>query len=209
MPTCECECTEVQCTVQYKGYNWSGSPLWKEAQQEVRQHCFVDSYIAAYIQVQYRIIGVHPIDLTVARGSRCPHIYISISISIYIYTVHIYIYIHTYIYIYIIYIYIYYIYIYIYISKVGIRNISPHLRNSAILWTTKTIAELRTKESCGIAIADLQNLTSALPQLSAVFFQFGYFWVPFPLLRMVLKITKNIFRTVCFSGNRKLYLKGH
>jgi hypothetical protein len=29
---------------------------------------FIDSYIAAYIQVQYRVIGVHPIGLTVARG---------------------------------------------------------------------------------------------------------------------------------------------
>jgi hypothetical protein len=41
-------------------------------------------------------------------------------------------------------------------ATVGIRNFSPHLRNSAILRTTKTIAELRTKKSCGTAIADLQ-----------------------------------------------------
>ncbi len=34
--------------------------------------------------------------------------------------------------------------------------------------TTKSIAELRSKKSCGIAIADLQNLTSAIPQLSTV-----------------------------------------
>ncbi len=35
-------------------------------------------------------------------------------------------------------------------SKVGICNLSPHLRNSAILRTTKSIAEgLRTKKSCG------------------------------------------------------------
>jgi hypothetical protein len=47
--------------------------LWKEAQQEVRQHWFIDSYIAACIQVQYRVIGVHPTGLTVTRGvSRCP-----------------------------------------------------------------------------------------------------------------------------------------
>jgi hypothetical protein len=47
--------------------------LWKEAQQEVRQHWFIYSYIAAYIQMQYRVIGVHPTGLTVARGvSRCP-----------------------------------------------------------------------------------------------------------------------------------------
>jgi hypothetical protein len=29
-----------------------------------------DSYIAANIQVQYRVIGVHPTGLTVARGGR-------------------------------------------------------------------------------------------------------------------------------------------
>jgi hypothetical protein len=48
-------------------------PLWKEAQQEVRQHWFIDSYIAAYIQMQYRVGGVQPTGLTVARGvRRCP-----------------------------------------------------------------------------------------------------------------------------------------
>jgi hypothetical protein len=40
-----------------------------------------------------------------------------------------------------------------------------------------------------VAIADL----SAIPQLSAVSCQFRYFPVAFPQLRMVLKITKNIF----------------
>jgi hypothetical protein len=70
------------------------------------------------------------------------------------------------------------------VSKVGIRNLSPHLRNSAILRTAKMIAELRTKKSCGTAIVDLQNLTSAIPQLSAVSCQFRYFLVPFPQLRM-------------------------
>ncbi len=38
----------------------SGSPLWKKAQLEVRQHYFIDSYIAAYIQVLYKGGGVHP-----------------------------------------------------------------------------------------------------------------------------------------------------
>jgi hypothetical protein len=70
-------------------------------------------------------------------------------------------------------------------AKVGIRNFSPHLRNSAILRTGKSIAELRTKKSCGTAIADLQNLTSAIPQLSAISGQFPYFIVPFPRLRML------------------------
>jgi hypothetical protein len=58
------------------------------------------------------------------------------------------------------------------LAKVGIRNFSPHLRNSAILRTTNSIAELRTKKSCGTAIAFLQNLTSAIPQLSTVSGQF-------------------------------------
>jgi hypothetical protein len=71
------------------------------------------------------------------------------------------------------------------IPKLGIRNLSPHLRNSAILRTTKSIVELRTKKSCGTAIGDLQNLTSAIPQLSAVSCQFRYFLVPNPQLRMV------------------------
>jgi hypothetical protein len=49
------------------------SSLWKEVQQEVQQHWFIDSYIAAYIQMQYRVIAVHPTGLTEARGvSRCP-----------------------------------------------------------------------------------------------------------------------------------------
>ncbi len=48
--------------------------LWKKAQ---RQHWFIDSYIAAYIQVQYRVIGIHPTGLTVARGvGKCPHFHI-------------------------------------------------------------------------------------------------------------------------------------
>ncbi len=34
----------------------------------------IDNYIAAYIQVQYRVIRVHPTGLTVARGvGMCPH----------------------------------------------------------------------------------------------------------------------------------------
>jgi hypothetical protein len=70
-------------------------------------------------------------------------------------------------------------------AKVGIRNFSPHLHNSAILRTTKSIAELRTKKRCGSAIADLQNMTSAIPQLSAVSSQLSYFILPFPQLRML------------------------
>ncbi len=73
----------------------------------------------------------------------------------------------------------------VFLPMVGIRNFSPHLRNSAILRTAKSIAELRTKKSCGTAIADLQNLTSAIPQLSAIYSQFPYFIVPFPRLRML------------------------
>ncbi len=72
-----------------------------------------------------------------------------------------------------------------YLPKVGIRNFSPHLRNSAILRTGKSIAELRTKKSCGTAIANLQNLTSAILQLSAISGQIPYFIVPFTRLRML------------------------
>jgi hypothetical protein len=76
------------------------------------------------------------------------------------------------------------------LSKLGIRNLSPHLRNSTILRTIKSFAELRTKKSGGTAIADLQNLTFAIPQLSAVSCQFRYFLVPFIQPRTVLKINQ-------------------
>jgi hypothetical protein len=46
------------------------------------------------------------------------------------------------------------------IRKVGIRNFSPHLCNSEILRTTKSIAELRTKKSCGTAIVALNPLVT-------------------------------------------------
>jgi hypothetical protein len=46
----------------------SGSPMWKEAQQEVRQQWFIDSYMTTYIQVLYRVTGVHPTGLTVDQG---------------------------------------------------------------------------------------------------------------------------------------------
>jgi hypothetical protein len=87
----------------------------------------------------------------------------------------------------------------IWLAKVGICNLGPHLRNSAILGTTKLIAELRTKKSCGIAIADLQNLTFAIPQLTAVSSQIHYFLVPFPQLRMVLKSNQKYFLNCFFS----------
>ncbi len=74
----------------------------------------------------------------------------------------------------------------------------PQLRN---------IAELRTKKSCGTAIANLQTLTSAIPQLSAVSCQFRYFLVPFPQLRMVLKINQKYFLEL-FLLKLKTCLKG-
>jgi hypothetical protein len=77
--------------------------------------------------------------------------------------------------------------------KLGIRNLSPLLRNSPILRTTKSIAEFRTKKNCGTAIADLQKLTSAITQLSAGSCQFRYILVPFPQLMMVLKINQKYF----------------
>ncbi len=77
----------------------------------------------------------------------------------------------------------------------GIRNFSPHLRNIADNQIDGGIAD---KKRCGTAIADIQNLTSAIPQLSAVFGQFRYFLVPFLQLRMFFKINQNIFRNICF-----------
>jgi hypothetical protein len=53
-----------------KGTTWSESSVWKKAQKAVRQHWFIDSYIAAYIQVLYRVTGVHPTGLTVNQGCR-------------------------------------------------------------------------------------------------------------------------------------------
>jgi hypothetical protein len=44
--------------------------LWKEAQQEVRQLWFIDSYVSTYIQELYRVTGVHPTVLTIDRGCR-------------------------------------------------------------------------------------------------------------------------------------------
>jgi hypothetical protein len=66
--------------------------------------------------------------------------------------------------------------------KVGIRNLSPQLRNIA-----------DNQIDCGVAIADLQNLTSAILQLSTVSCQFRYILVSFPKLRMALKINQNYF----------------
>jgi hypothetical protein len=42
--------------------------LWKEAQQEVQQHWLISNYIAAYIQVLYRVDRVHPTGLTINQG---------------------------------------------------------------------------------------------------------------------------------------------
>jgi hypothetical protein len=64
-----CECTEVQCTVQrvqpYQGHHCGR-----------RRNDRYDStglLTVTYIQVQYRVIGVHPTGLTVTRSvERCP-----------------------------------------------------------------------------------------------------------------------------------------
>jgi hypothetical protein len=42
--------------------------LWKKVQQEVRQHWFISNYIAAYIQVLYRVARVLWTGLTITRG---------------------------------------------------------------------------------------------------------------------------------------------
>ncbi len=51
-----------------KDTTWSGSPLWKKEQQEVRQHWFIQWYIAAYIQGLYKGDTIHPTGLTVNQG---------------------------------------------------------------------------------------------------------------------------------------------
>jgi hypothetical protein len=92
---------------------------------------------------------------------------------------------------------------------VGIRNLGPHLRNSAILRTTKSIAEVRTKKSCGTAIADPQNLTSAIPQLSGVSCQFHYFLAsPFFSAQNGFKINQKYFLDCLFLWKTKTCLKG-
>jgi hypothetical protein len=83
-----------------------------------------------------------------------------------------------------------------------------HLQFKSALRTTKSIAELRTKKSCGTAIVDFQNLTSAIPQLSAVSCQFRYFIVVFPQLKMVLKINHKYFYNCLFLWKPKTCPKG-
>jgi hypothetical protein len=70
------------------------------------------------------------------------------------------------------------------------------------------IAELRTKTSCGIAIADLQNLTSAIPQLSTVSCQFRYVIVPFASAQDGFKNQPKLFLELFVSLETKLALKG-
>ncbi len=84
----------------------------------------------------------------------------------------------------------------------GIPDLSLHLRNSAILQTTKLIAELR---NCDYGPSKFHFCNSAtlcsllsVPLLSS----------PFSSAQDDFKIIKNIFGTVCFSGNQKLALKG-
>jgi hypothetical protein len=67
------------------------------------------------------------------------------------------------------------------------------VRTSAIPQYCGRPKQLRTKKRCRTAVADLQNLISSIPQLSAVFGQFKYFLVPFPQLRMFLKIDQKYF----------------
>jgi hypothetical protein len=63
---------------------------------------------------------------------------------------------------------------------------------------TKSIAELRTKKSCGIAIADLQNLTSAIPLRSS----------PFSSAQDGFKKQPKLFLELFVSLETKLALKG-
>jgi hypothetical protein len=65
--------------------------------------------------------------------------------------------------------------------KVGNRNLRPKYCGQPKRLRTK-------KKAAAPAIADLQNLTSAIPQHSAVSGQFSYFLVTSPQLSMFVKI---------------------
>jgi hypothetical protein len=77
-----------------------------------------------------------------------------------------------------------------YFAKVGICNFSLHLCNSAILQTTKSIAELRTKK---VAELRLQTFKIWIPQLSAVSSQFPLLYSPFSSAQDALKINPKQF----------------
>jgi hypothetical protein len=50
----------------------------EEGVTRVKTALVIYSYIAAYIKVQYRVIGEHPTGLTIARGvGRYPHVHTS------------------------------------------------------------------------------------------------------------------------------------
>jgi hypothetical protein len=78
----------------------------------------------------------------------------------------------------------------VYFAKVGICNFSPHLCNSAILQTTKSIVELRTKK---VAELWLQTFKIWIPQLSAVSGQFPLLYSPFFSAQDALKINQKQF----------------
>jgi hypothetical protein len=72
--------------------------------------------------------------------------------------------------------------------------------NRLLSWGLKKVVELRLRT--------FKNLISAIPQFSAVSCQFHYFLVPFPQLRIVLKINQGYFKNCLFLLKTKLALKG-
>jgi hypothetical protein len=94
-----------------------------------------------------------------------------------------------------------------YLPKEGIRNFSPHLRNSAICGLPIPLRNCGQKKSCGNAIADLHNLTFAIPQLSAVSSQ-SILYSPFSSAQDTLKTNKNNFNNRLSQWKQKLALKG-
>jgi hypothetical protein len=88
---------------------------------------------------------------------------------------------------------------------VGIRNLSPQLRNIADNQIDCGIADKKKFRNCdcGTSIFDFRNFATLssflpVPLISS----------PFSSAQDGFKITKNSFRTACFSGNQKLALKG-
>jgi hypothetical protein len=83
---------------------------------------------------------------------------------------------------------------------VGIRNLSPHLRNSAILRTTKSIAELRTKKPLKF---DFRNSATFRSLLLVLLLS-----SPFSSAQDGLKKQPKIFLELSVSPETKICLKG-
>jgi hypothetical protein len=106
--------------------------------------------------------------------------------------------------------YVYYIVctVHVYVPKVGIRNLSPHLRNSATLRTTKTIAELRTKKSCGIGNCGPSKFDFRNSATLSSFLPVRLLSSPFSSAQDSFKHHQKYFKNCLFLWKSKTLLKG-